>query len=67
MAKFDLNLVVRETPAGLNGYLEYSTDLFARRTAERMAGLYERLLLKIVANPGADLAELRAAAADAEL
>ncbi|MFD9482606.1 amino acid adenylation domain-containing protein [Streptomyces sp. NPDC059991] len=67
VAKFDLNLVVRETPAGLNGYLEYSTDLFARRTAERMAALYERLLLKIVANPGADLAGLRAAAADAEL
>lgn len=67
VAKFDLNLVVRETPAGLNGYLEYSTDLFARRTAERMAALYERLLLKIVANPGADLAELRAAAADTEL
>ncbi|MEU8268265.1 amino acid adenylation domain-containing protein [Sphaerisporangium sp. NPDC049002] len=65
-AKFDLNLVLRETPAGLHGHLEYSTDLFARRTARTMAALYERLLLKIVTSPGADLAALRAVARDME-
>ncbi|WP_431040584.1 amino acid adenylation domain-containing protein [Streptomyces sp. P1-3] len=64
VAKFDLNLVVRETPAGLHGYLEYSTDLFARKTIEDMAATYERLLLKIVTQPGADLSQLRRSAAD---
>jgi SAM-dependent methyltransferase/acyl carrier protein len=64
VAKFDLHLVVRETPTGLEGRLEYSTDLFARATAEAMAAAYERLLLKIVTRPGASLAQLRRAAVD---
>lgn len=64
VVKFDLAMVVRETPAGLEGRLEYSTDVFARKTAEEMASAYERLLLKIVTQPGASLARLRAAAAD---
>ncbi|MFE0729511.1 amino acid adenylation domain-containing protein [Streptomyces antibioticus] len=63
-AKFDLNLVVRETPDGLRGYLEYSTDLYARSTARELAATYERLLLKIVTQPGASLARLREAATD---
>ncbi|GAA5207395.1 amino acid adenylation domain-containing protein [Streptomyces thinghirensis] len=63
-AKFDLNLVVREAPDGLRGYLEYSTDLYARSTARELAAAYERLLLKIVTQPGASLARLREAAAD---
>ncbi|MFF9687115.1 amino acid adenylation domain-containing protein [Streptomyces sp. NPDC014623] len=63
-AKFDLNLVVRETPDGLRGYLEYSTDLYTRSTARELAATYERLLLKIVTHPGASLARLRDAAAD---
>ncbi|MGW3453151.1 amino acid adenylation domain-containing protein [Streptomyces albidoflavus] len=63
-AKFDLNLVVRETPDGLRGYLEYSTDLYARSTVRAMAATYERLLLKIVTQPGASIARLRDAAAD---
>ncbi|WP_259299912.1 non-ribosomal peptide synthetase [Streptomyces aurantiacus] len=66
-AKFDLNLVVRETPDGLHGYLEYSTDLYARNTVEEMAATYERLLLKIVTQPGASLTRLRDAAADGAL
>ncbi|MBJ3810045.1 amino acid adenylation domain-containing protein, partial [Streptomyces flavofungini] len=66
-AKFDLNLVVRETPDGLHGYLEYSTDLYARSTVEEMAADYQRLLLKIVTRPGASLAKLRDAAADGAL
>ncbi|WP_017572820.1 non-ribosomal peptide synthetase, partial [Nocardiopsis halotolerans] len=64
VAKFDLNLVVRETPSGLQGHMEYSTDLFDRRTVEHMVSLYEGLLLKAVVNPGADLSELLAAARD---
>nr|WP_306432917.1 non-ribosomal peptide synthetase [Streptomyces harenosi] len=64
VAKFDLHLALRETPTGLEGRLEYSTDLFARPTAQAMAAAYERLLLKIVTRPGATLAQLRRAAVD---
>ncbi|MEU5029727.1 condensation domain-containing protein [Streptomyces milbemycinicus] len=58
-AKFDLNLMVQETEAGLTGYLEYSADLFARGTAEAKVRDYERLLREIAADPEADLAGLR--------
>ncbi|WP_318196650.1 non-ribosomal peptide synthetase [Streptomyces sp. MCL20-2] len=59
-AKYDLNLTVRETDAGLVGHLEYSTDLFTEETAARMARSYERLLREIAADPDADLTRLRA-------
>ncbi|MER7795657.1 condensation domain-containing protein, partial [Streptomyces sp. NPDC097640] len=61
-ARFDLALTARETEAGLHCSLEYSTDLFARGTAARMARSYERLLREIVAAPEADLARLRTGA-----
>src|SRR5206468_7527367 len=35
-AKFDLSLAVRETPTGIDGVLEFDTDLFDRSTVERM-------------------------------
>ena len=37
-AKFDLTLSLTERPEGLQGALEYATDLFERATIERMAG-----------------------------
>jgi amino acid adenylation domain-containing protein len=49
--KFDLVFSLTETPEGLSGALEYSTDLFDRSTIERMLGHYRRLLEAIVANP----------------
>ncbi|MFD8433178.1 condensation domain-containing protein, partial [Streptomyces coelicoflavus] len=61
--KYDLNLVAEETASGLLGHLEFSTDLFSPRTAERMARAYERLLAEIAASPRSDVAHLRAAAA----
>ncbi|MFJ9773642.1 amino acid adenylation domain-containing protein [Kitasatospora sp. NPDC101157] len=66
-AHFDLNLVVREEPDGLRGYLEYSTDLFGRPTAERMARAYERLLGALAADPEADVLTLRSAAETSEV
>ncbi|MDX5563242.1 amino acid adenylation domain-containing protein [Streptomyces sp. ID05-04B] len=60
-ARFDLNLVVRETADGLLGQLEYSTDLFARSTAQEMARSYERLLRDIAAHPESELSRLRSA------
>ncbi|MGW2048376.1 amino acid adenylation domain-containing protein [Streptomyces sp. NPDC001858] len=63
-AKFDLSLALRETDSGLDGYLEYSTDLFARGTAERLARGYVRLLERILRSPRADLARLNSATDD---
>ncbi|MFJ4187802.1 amino acid adenylation domain-containing protein [Kitasatospora sp. NPDC089509] len=57
-ARFDLSLAVRETESGLEGYLEYSTDLFARGTAEALVRDYAELLELIVRRPDADLADL---------
>src|SRR5579884_283942 len=50
-AKFDLSLCLQETPEGLTGFIEYSTDLFEASTIERMAGHFQRVLEMIVANP----------------
>ncbi|MGP3976837.1 amino acid adenylation domain-containing protein [Streptomyces sp. 8N114] len=57
-AKFDLSLALHETDSGLDGHLEYSTDLFARGTADRLARSYVRLLERIVQHPDAELAGL---------
>ena len=42
--KFDLSLSLTETGSGLDGALEYSTDLFNRATVERLLDHYRRLL-----------------------
>ncbi|WP_366934966.1 non-ribosomal peptide synthase/polyketide synthase [Pyxidicoccus fallax] len=57
-AKFDLTLSMMETPEGLGGYLEYSSDLYARATAERMVGHLQKLLEGAVADPGQPLWKL---------
>jgi amino acid adenylation domain-containing protein len=50
-AKFDLSLCLQETPAGLQGYLEYNTDLFTSRTIEQVSAHLITLLEAIVAAP----------------
>jgi aspartate racemase len=57
-AKFDLWLSLQEGPAGLNGVLEYSTELFDAATIERLLGHLQTLLAAIVARPQARIAEL---------
>ncbi|HLJ32959.1 MAG TPA: amino acid adenylation domain-containing protein [Ktedonobacteraceae bacterium] len=49
-AKFDLAMELVATPAGLEGVVEYNTDLFEATTIERMIGHYETLLQSIVSN-----------------
>ncbi len=49
--KVDLTLSLNETEDGLEGLLEYSTDLFDRATIERLIAHFTRLLEAIVANP----------------
>jgi amino acid adenylation domain-containing protein len=57
-AKFDLALDLTETPAGLSGYLEYSTDLFEAATVARMAGHFQTLLEGMLADPERPIAAL---------
>ncbi|RKI15449.1 amino acid adenylation domain-containing protein, partial [Corallococcus praedator] len=57
-ARFDLGLLLSESPDGLRGVLEYSTDLFEPATAVRMAGHLRTLLESVVSTPEAPLSTL---------
>jgi amino acid adenylation domain-containing protein/thioester reductase-like protein len=57
-AIFDLTLSMMETKDGLEGYLEYSTELFDEPTIARMGGHLRVLLDGIAAKPDAKLADL---------
>lgn len=57
-AKFDLLLELTETPTGLTGFFEYSTDLFEAGTIARMLANFQTLLEAIVANPDQAIAEM---------
>ncbi len=58
MAKFDLNLMMRESAKGLQGSLEYNTDLFDAATAQRMINHFQNLLRAMVEQPTAKVATL---------
>jgi amino acid adenylation domain-containing protein len=57
-AKYDLSLVLVDTPDGLAGVLEYNTDLFDRDTAERMIAQLRTVLESVAADPAAPVADL---------
>ena len=57
-SKLDLELHFRQSLAGLEAQITYSTDLFDRSTILRMAGHLQTLLTGIIANPQQTLAEL---------
>jgi amino acid adenylation domain-containing protein len=59
-AKFDLALFVTETRDGLDENWSYSTELFRRRTIDRLSHHFGRLLEGIVKHPDARLSELKA-------
>jgi amino acid adenylation domain-containing protein len=48
VAKFDLTLSMRESAAGLGGWLEYNIDLFDASTIDQMMGHFQTLLAGIV-------------------
>ncbi|MEU6238057.1 amino acid adenylation domain-containing protein, partial [Kitasatospora sp. NPDC047058] len=50
-AKFDLHLQVTETPEGLTGLADYSTELFEERTVRRFVDQWLHLLAAAVATP----------------
>ncbi|UJW30267.1 non-ribosomal peptide synthase/polyketide synthase [Saccharothrix sp. AJ9571] len=63
-AKFDLTFALAEnhaedgTPAGVDGAVEYSRDLFDHDTVERLATRLVRLLGAVAADPGLRLGEV---------
>jgi amino acid adenylation domain-containing protein len=57
-AKFDLMLDLWDSPKGLSGEFEYSTDLFDAATIARMAGHFQTLLGGIVTNAEQRLSDL---------
>ncbi|MFZ2452642.1 MAG: amino acid adenylation domain-containing protein, partial [Methylovulum miyakonense] len=57
-AQFDLTFLFEEQDGGLQGTIEYSTDLFAAATLARLAGHLQTLLAAMVANPELALKQL---------
>ncbi|MFN6567974.1 non-ribosomal peptide synthase/polyketide synthase [Dendronalium sp. ChiSLP03b] len=57
-SRFDLTLIVQNSPTGLVGLWEYSTDLFDASTIERMTSHFVTLLEGIVANPEQQISQL---------
>jgi amino acid adenylation domain-containing protein len=57
-AKFDLELSMGESDAGLEGEITYCTDLFDSATITRMIGHWQHLLEAIAANPDLRVADL---------
>jgi amino acid adenylation domain-containing protein/thioester reductase-like protein len=57
-AKFDLFLELFETPDGISGWFEYSTDLFDGATISRIGEHFQTLIAGIVTNPDAKVADL---------
>ena len=57
-AKFDLSLDLAETAEGLEGLINYNSDLFDAATIQRMTGHLEQLLAAVTANPAQRISEL---------
>ncbi|MCB0020938.1 MAG: hypothetical protein KDE09_24250, partial [Anaerolineales bacterium] len=57
-AAFDLRFFAEETDAGIKGWLEYKTDLFAAETIEHFLDYYAQFLQAIVDRPDAPLSSL---------
>ncbi|MBZ4410591.1 non-ribosomal peptide synthase/polyketide synthase, partial [Myxococcus sp. XM-1-1-1] len=58
VSRFELELALVRTPAGYQGALSFSTDLFERSTAERMVTHLLRLVEEAVAKADAPLSSL---------
>jgi non-ribosomal peptide synthetase component F len=57
-SKFDLTFVISETENGLDGLIEYSTDLFEANTIRRMCGHFGTLLEAIARDPDRNISLL---------
>ncbi|HET9676631.1 MAG TPA: condensation domain-containing protein, partial [Solirubrobacterales bacterium] len=57
-SKTELTLYFTDTPTGIDGFLEYNTDLFERGTMERLLDHYRRVLAAVIEQPELHLSEL---------
>lgn len=57
-SKFDMTVVVKEMPQGLETVVEYKTALFERETIDRFLGHFQRLLESAVENPDEKISRL---------
>jgi amino acid adenylation domain-containing protein len=57
-AKFDLQFFIKETDEGFSVSLEYNTDIFRERTAQRFLDCYRALLSDMAARPDTRLSRL---------
>lgn len=57
-AKFDLSLMLTETPTALLGTIEYQTDLFTEDTIARLCQHWHHLLAEMVAYPDQGIADV---------
>ncbi|MGR9074154.1 MAG: non-ribosomal peptide synthetase [Gammaproteobacteria bacterium] len=57
-AKFDLSLDLTESALGLQGGIQYATDLFEHETIVRLAGHFTTLLESIAENPDCRISQL---------
>jgi amino acid adenylation domain-containing protein len=57
-AKFDLHLALMGDGAGMEGVLQYSTDLFDRATVQRMLGHLRRVLEQVAADADQPISQL---------
>lgn len=57
-AQYDLRLTMTRTEAGLDGALEYDSDLFNAATIDRMIGHFQVLLGAAIADPDRRLSDL---------
>jgi len=57
-AKFDLMLSLEESAGGMNGFIEYNSDLFDAETVARLIGHYRMLLEVVAVDPDQRLSQL---------
>jgi amino acid adenylation domain-containing protein/non-ribosomal peptide synthase protein (TIGR01720 family) len=57
-SKMEITFYLTESPAGLDGFVEYNTDLFDRATLARLLDHYQRILATVIADPEVRLSEL---------
>lgn len=50
-SKFDITFFIRETPAGLQGSVEYNTALYKEQTIRKMVAHFQTLLEAVTENP----------------
>ena len=57
-SKFDLTVIAKDTPHGLNTVIEYNTDLFDEARISRLLCHFERLLESLLAKPDQPISRL---------